>query len=82
MQAGRYQEAIPLLRRAVSASPSGASDLTRAYALFNLGRSLRLAGKPDEAIPLLEQRLQIDNQRATVARELRAARRSAGPGPR
>jgi eukaryotic-like serine/threonine-protein kinase len=77
MQAGRYQEAIPPLRQAVSASASDGADLSHAYALYNLARSLRLAGRPQEAIPLLEQRLKIDNQRATVARELDAARRSA-----
>jgi hypothetical protein len=77
MQAGRYREAIPLLRRAVSTSPPESNDMTHAYALFNLGRSLRLAGRAEEAIPLLERRLRIDNQRATVARELAAARRSA-----
>ena len=76
MNAGRYEEAIPILRRAVSASPRDRNDLTYAYALFNLGRSLRLAGRSQEAIPLLERRLRIDNQRATVRRELEAARRS------
>jgi tetratricopeptide (TPR) repeat protein len=74
MNEGRYQEAIPLLRQAVSSAGSG-NDLTYAYALYNLGRSLRLAGRADEAIPLLERRLRIDNQRATVTRELKAAQR-------
>ena len=77
MNSGRYAEAIPLLRRAISASSPRSTDLTYAYALFNLGRSLRLARRPQEAIPLLERRLRIKNQRATVARELEAARRSA-----
>jgi tetratricopeptide (TPR) repeat protein len=77
MNEGRYGDAVPLLRRAVSASSPTSSGLTYAYALFNLGRSLRLAGRSDEAVPLLERRLRIDNQRATVARELQAARRSA-----
>jgi tetratricopeptide (TPR) repeat protein len=76
MNAGRYKEAIPLLRRAVTAFPPQSSDLTYAYALYNLGRSLRLAGRPNQAIPLLERRLQIDNQREKVARELAAARHS------
>jgi tetratricopeptide (TPR) repeat protein len=76
MNEGRYQDAIPLLRRAVS-SAGNTNDLTYAYALYNLGRSLRLAGRPNEAIPLLERRLRIDNQRATVARELKAAMHSA-----
>jgi tetratricopeptide (TPR) repeat protein len=76
MNAGRYDEAIPLLQRAVDAGREG--SLTKAYALYNLGRSLRLAGRPDEAIPVLERRLRSPNQRETVARELAAARRDAG----
>ena len=78
MNAGRYDEAIPVLQRAVQAAPEGGKDLTRAYALYNLGRSLRLAGRPAEAIPILEQRLQYSNQRGVVKRELAAARRAAG----
>ena len=49
-----------------------------AYALFNLGKSLRLAGRPDEAIPVLEQRLKIPNQTGTVQRELELAKQQAG----
>ena len=54
-----------------------ADDLEYAYALYNLGRSLRLAGRFDEAIPILERRLQIPNQTETVRRELAAARSSS-----
>ena len=78
MRAGRYDEAIPLLQRAVNAYPKGSKELTYAYALYNLGRSLRLAGRPEEAIPILEQRLQIPNQLETVRSELEAARQAAG----
>jgi len=78
MNKGRYDEAIPLLQRAVAAFPQDSSDLTLAYALYNLGRSLRLAGRPAEAIPYLERRLAFDNQRAVVRRELAAARAAAG----
>jgi eukaryotic-like serine/threonine-protein kinase len=78
MNAGRYEEAIPVLQRAVDSFPAGTSDLNYAYALFNLGRSLRLAGRPDEAIPILEQRLQIPNQRGAVKKELELARQEAG----
>jgi tetratricopeptide (TPR) repeat protein len=80
MRAGRYGEAIPLLERAVAAFPENSTELTYAYALYNLGRSLRLAGRAQEAIPLLERRLRIPNQRDAVARELSAARLSAGQG--
>lgn len=76
MNVGRYEQAIPLLRRAVAKVPH-TSDLTYAYALYNLGRSLRLAGRARQAIPLLERRLRIDNQRETVAGELEVARREA-----
>ena len=57
MNSGRYDEAIPVLQRAVAGFPEGSTDLTLAYALYNLGRSLRLAGRPAEAIPYLERRL-------------------------
>ncbi len=78
MDAGRYYEAIPVLQRAVAGFPKGSTDLTYAYALYNLGRSLRLAGRPGEAIPYLERRLRFDNQRGVVRRELAAARGAAG----
>jgi len=78
MGQGRYDDAIPPLQKAVAAYPDGSKDLTYAFALFNLGKSLRLAGRPKEAVPILERRLAIPNQTATVRRELEAARRAAG----
>jgi eukaryotic-like serine/threonine-protein kinase len=78
MQDGAYDDAIPLLERAVAAFPEGSQELTYAYALYNLGRALRLAGRADEAVPILERRLQIPNQTETVQRELDAARAAAG----
>ena len=78
MNAGRYAEAIPTLQEAVDSFPPGTSDLNYAYALFNLGKSLRLADRPDEAIPILEQRLKIPNQTDTVQRELDLAKQQAG----
>jgi eukaryotic-like serine/threonine-protein kinase len=78
IQQGRYDEAIPVLRRAVASFPSGTTDINYAYALFNLGNALRLAGKPQAAIPILERRLQIPDQTDVVQRELDAARAAAG----
>jgi eukaryotic-like serine/threonine-protein kinase len=75
---GRYEEAIPILQRAVNAFPEGSREPTYAYALFNLGHALRLAGRPEEAIPVLEQRLEIPNQTEEVQRELEAAYADAG----
>lgn len=78
IQQGQYDEAIPVLRRAVSSFPAGTTDINYAYALFNLGHALRMAGRPAEAIPILEKRLQIPDQTATVQAELDAARAEAG----
>ena len=39
MTAGQYQQAVGVLRQAVAAAPP--SSLTYAYALYDLGRSLR-----------------------------------------
>jgi tetratricopeptide (TPR) repeat protein len=77
MNAGDYDAAIAKLQEAVDSFPPGTDDLNYAYALFNLGKSLRLAGRPDEAIPILEQRLQIPNQHDTVQRELDLAKQQA-----
>jgi serine/threonine protein kinase len=80
MNRGDYASAIPVLQQAVKSFPPGTTDLNYAYALYNLGRSLRLGGRPDEAIPILEQRLKIPNQTATVQRELDLAKQQAGQG--
>jgi serine/threonine protein kinase len=78
IQAGEYDAAVPVLEEAVGAYPEGSEDLTYAYALFNLGNALRLSGRPEEAIPVLEQRLEIPNQTDRVEEELAAARSEAG----
>jgi hypothetical protein len=78
IQAGEYEAAVPVLEEAVASYPEGSEDLDYAYALFNLGDALRLSGRPEEAIPILEQRLQIPNQTLTVEEELEAARAEAG----
>jgi hypothetical protein len=83
IQAGEYEAAVPVLEEAVASFPEGSEDLDYAYALFNLGDALRLSGRPEDAIPILEQRLQIPNQTETVEQELEAARAEAreGAGP-
>ncbi len=78
IQAGEYEAAVPVLEEAVSAFPAGTEDLDYAYALFNLGNALRLSGRPDEAIAVLERRLEIPNQAGAVEEELEAARAEAG----
>jgi serine/threonine-protein kinase len=78
MQAGRYSDAIAPLQSAVDGACGAGAGLTCAYALYNLGHSLRLAGRPGEAVPILERRLQFANQRDVVQRELDLARQAAG----
>ncbi|MEA2442823.1 MAG: eukaryotic-like serine/threonine-protein kinase [Thermoleophilales bacterium] len=78
IQQQQYDQAIPVLEQAVKSFPPGATDLAYAYALYDLGNALRLAGRPRDAIPVLEERLKIDNQRDVVQRELDAAKAAAG----
>jgi tetratricopeptide (TPR) repeat protein len=78
MNSGDYDAAIATLQEAVDSFPPGTDDINYAYALFNLGKSLRLAGRYDEAITILEQRLTIPNQQGTVKRELELAKQQAG----
>jgi len=78
IQAGEYEAAVPVLEEAVAAYPEGSEELDYAYALFNLGNALRLSGRPEEAIPVLEKRLEIPNQTGTVEAELERAREEAG----
>jgi len=77
LNAGQADQAVPVLRKAVDACHGDPSNLTCAYAMYNLGKALRLAGRPDEAVTWLERRLQNPDQRATVERELAAARAAA-----
>lgn len=73
LDAGQYEEAIPILQQAVDSYPDGSDELEYGFALFNLANALRLAGRPAEAIPLLEERLEIPNQTDIVQAELDAA---------
>lgn len=77
MRAGRYGEAIAPLQQSVAACGASNQLDPCGFALYNLGRSLRLAGRPAQAIPFLQRRLQIPNQLGVVKQELRAARREA-----
>ena len=87
LEAGRYGNAVPVLKRALLATgetlgacrePADSTCLTYAYALYDLGRALRLSGEPQAAVPILARRLQIDNQRWIVGAELQLARAGIG----
>jgi hypothetical protein len=87
LEAGEVQRAVPLLERALIATgeslngclePVSETCLSYAYALYDLGRALRLDRQPAAAVLILERRLQIANQRPTVQSELALARHEAG----
>jgi len=80
IDAGRPEDAIPILQRAVDYYPDDSRDINYAYSLYNLGNALVLAGRPAEAIPYLEKRLAFDDQTETVQRTLDEARAAAGEG--
>ena len=68
---GNYSAAVPVLRQAVNAASP--NSLTYAYALYDYGKALLLAGDPKDAVTVLYQRLQIPNQTGAVRQELQAA---------
>jgi hypothetical protein len=88
---GRYAAAASDLRKAIVASggstsrcqePSSEACIAYAYALYDLGRTLQLQHDPGAAVPILNQRLRIDNQRSTVQAQLRSARKELHSTPR
>ena len=68
---GNYSAAVPVLRQAVNAASP--NSLTYAYALYDYGKALLLAGDPKDAVTVLYQRLQIPNQTGAVRQELQTA---------
>jgi serine/threonine-protein kinase len=76
---GNYDQAIPMLTQAAKDCPVSRTDPC-AFALYDLGHALRLAGRPAEAVPVLQKRLQNPNQLGVVQAELDKARAEAGQG--
>ena len=68
---GNYTSALPVLKQAINASSP--DSLNYAYALYDYGRTLLLAGDPKDAVTALYQRLQIPNQTGAVRQELQLA---------
>ncbi|MGZ4201793.1 MAG: serine/threonine-protein kinase [Thermoleophilaceae bacterium] len=75
IDAGRPDEAIPILERALAAFPpeARATDINYAYTLYNLADAYFQTGQFGKAIPLLQQRLTIPNQQGVVRRLLEQA---------
>src|SRR3954469_9209658 len=77
---GDYNGAIDTLRQATKDCPVSQTNPC-AYALYDLGVALTRAGRPQEAISVLEQRLQNPDQRGAVEKALRDAQKAAGVKP-
>jgi serine/threonine-protein kinase len=79
---GRYDEAVPVLQKAVDLLRGSGDEQTYNYALYNLGTALVGAGRYDEAIPVLQERLKYDDgQLDTVQAKLDEALAGAGQTP-
>ena len=85
LQNGQAAQAVPLLQQSVKGYESqgdGADPTNYGYALFNLGTALAESGKPAEAIPFYERRLQVNpNDRPGVVKKaIKDAEKAAKQG--
>jgi hypothetical protein len=89
LEEGSYAAAVSTLRGAVNASgvspeqcaqPTSQACRTYAFALYDLGRALRLDNDRAAAVAVLRERLLIDDQRSAVEHEL-ALSRPRKPAP-
>jgi serine/threonine protein kinase len=83
LQQGDAGSAVDPLHKSVAGfrAQGRTGEIDYAFALFNLANALRLTGHPADAVPLLEERLQVsDYKRGVVQRELALARGAAGTG--
>ena len=80
MQDGRWQEALPLLRRAVPAlrGTYSADFPYEAYAEYNLGRTLVELDRCDEAVPHLERSRELQGNHPDIRDALRACGAQGG----
>jgi eukaryotic-like serine/threonine-protein kinase len=76
---GDYAKDLQLSQQALDACGNSSSMDPCGYALFEKGLSLNRTGRPDDAIPVLQERLDRfgDNEKGEVAKELKAAQKAA-----
>jgi eukaryotic-like serine/threonine-protein kinase len=75
MQAGRYQEALPLLEQAVSGL-AGTGQLAEAYASYNLAYTRRALGRCDGVVDLLNRSEQVQGERKEIGKLRKEAERA------
>ena len=78
-KSGDYAKSLELSQQALDACGNSNSLDPCGYALFEKGLALNRSGKPDEAIPVLQERLDRfgDNPAGEVKKELKAAQKAA-----
>ena len=76
---GDYAKALTLSQQALDACGNTQTLDPCGYALFEKGLALNRLGRPDEAIPVLQQRLDQfgDNENGEVKKELKDAQKKA-----
>ncbi len=75
MQAGRYEEALPLLEQAV-AGLAGTGELAEAYASYNLAFTRRALGQCDGVVDLLDRSEEIQGKRKEIGKLRKEAERT------
>jgi predicted Ser/Thr protein kinase len=78
--AGDYENALALSTQALEACGDTQQLSPCGYALFEVGAALNALGRPDEAIPYLQQRLDQYGPNKDVEKELKAAQKAAKRG--
>jgi tetratricopeptide (TPR) repeat protein len=76
-RAGNYEQALTLSEQALQACGDAQELNPCGYALYEVGTALNALGRPAEAIPYLEQRLNTYGNNADVRAELKKARKAA-----
>ena len=77
MQAGQYDQALPLLQQAVQ-KLSGTGSTAEAYALYNLAFTEFALGQCGDVSSLLDQSEQIQGRRKEIDRLRKQVRKSCG----
>jgi tetratricopeptide (TPR) repeat protein len=79
-QAGDYEQALQSSQAALEACGDAEQLSPCGYALFEVGAALNALGRSEEAIPVLQQRLEVygDNESGEVQAELEDAQANAG----
>ncbi|MEU9608270.1 NB-ARC domain-containing protein [Streptomyces sp. NPDC048057] len=78
LRSGRHQEAVALLDEAHRMAEDQQRERITARSGFELGRALRLAGRPDEAHPLVSAALDAARARGSRTDEVRVLKELAG----